>query len=466
MRVYLVLLVWFLPGSAQAAKPCYQGGKRFAGHWCKGATLHYCENGVVKVRARCVFGCYRLGAVRAYCQCPGGVVGGKYFCHQNKRHICLRSREAPGGFALRACRGSMGCQADGRCVSRTMTRAIDALATKALKKNGCTGLAVGVVRNARLIHLKGYGHRSSKKEVPITTSSVFPWASISKTVTAVAAMQMVENKHLELDKDIRTYVSYYPKRKGKRFITMRQLLSNTGGMAHYGDMDRIHKIWKGKRHSYPDQQGFLHRLAVDIFAGAPLLHPPGTRMVYSTFGFVLAGAAVSIIAQKKYKYTGYEAYVKRHIAQPAQMTKLRPSRHLSRFPIRDRVIGYKKDKGKVIEAPKVKYSWCLPGCGYISPIGDLARFAKALVKERFFKWKRTSQAMQRSHFSTRYGLGLFVFGSGNTRRVEHAGKAAGFRSLMRLYPQRKDAIVLMSNCDWFDRDALADTLARNVLKIR
>src|SRR5437763_1442263 len=68
--------------------------------------------------------------------------------------------------------------------------AVDAAARADVERQQCVGAAVGVVRDGKIAYLKGYGFADREAKEPITGKTLFRWASVSKPITAVAAMQL------------------------------------------------------------------------------------------------------------------------------------------------------------------------------------------------------------------------------------------------------------------------------------
>ena len=110
-----------------------------------------------------------------------------------------------------------------------------------MTKNQVPGAAVGVVKDGKLVYTKGFGVTELGSDPPVTPESVFFMASIAKSVTGMAIMQLVEEGKIDLDAPVTQYLPYFtladPTAKD---ITIRQLLSHTSGMADYGD-------WMGRR---------------------------------------------------------------------------------------------------------------------------------------------------------------------------------------------------------------------------
>src|SRR5262245_62020575 len=101
--------------------------------------------------------------------------------------------------------------------------ALDKVARAEIEKQGLVGTAVGVVVDGKVAYLRGYGlaDRETRRDIEPGKTS-FRWASCSKMVTAIAALQLADAGKLDLDADVRTYVPEFPDKGVK--ITARQLL--------------------------------------------------------------------------------------------------------------------------------------------------------------------------------------------------------------------------------------------------
>src|SRR5688572_9659046 len=114
-----------------------------------------------------------------------------------------------------------------------VTSAIDEAVRAQMEKQRIVGLAVGVVQDGKIALLRSYGFADRESKSPVTNETVFNWASNSKPLAAVLAMQLVERIALNLDADIRTHVPEFPE-KGS-VITTRHLLCHQSGMPHYSN---------------------------------------------------------------------------------------------------------------------------------------------------------------------------------------------------------------------------------------
>jgi len=163
------------------------------------------------------------------------------------------------------------------------------------------GLSIGFVKDDH-IWTKGFGYADLENKVPARAESSYRLASVTKTITAIAVLQLVEKGKIDLDAEVQTYVPYFPKKKWP--VTVRQLLGHIGGISHYKNYDveghiKVHKNTKQ---------------ALDIFKDFDLVAEPGTRFNYSSYGFNLLGAVIEV-ASGQY----YGDYLKKHIFGPLSM---------------------------------------------------------------------------------------------------------------------------------------------------
>ncbi|MDA7916183.1 beta-lactamase family protein [Verrucomicrobia bacterium] len=315
---------------------------------------------------------------------------------------------------------------------------IDRAAREEMAKQGIVGATVGIIRDNRIVYLQAYGLDDPEKSIPMDTDKLFRWASISKPLTALAAMQLWEMGDLDLDADVRLYVPEFPD-KGVE-ITMRQLLGHQGGIVHYSNGKVI-----GTKREYDSPHPFedvVH--ALDGFNESPLVNQPGAKYSYSTRGYILASAVVQKAGKER-----FADQVQRRIAEPQGMQSLQPDYQWKDIP--NRALGYRKTLGVIRRSSNTDVSWKLGGGGYISTVGDLARLAEGLLNgklvepktfELMSKPQKTSTGKQ-----TSYGLGFSMAGEGEDWSVSHSGSQEKVKTLLSIYPNRGTGIVIMCNSE-------------------
>lgn len=337
-------------------------------------------------------------------------------------------------------------------LSSDRARAVDQAVKDEMVRQNLVGAAVGIVENGHVAYLQGYGWQDREARIPASVHTMFRWASISKPVCAVAAMQLVEKGKLNLDADVRSYVPEFPD-KGK-VVTVRETLDHQSGLPFYSRTEVVPRV-----RSYDVPHPFMDVLtAVDTFALSPLLFDPGTQYHYTTYGYILASAIVQRAGKQP-----YAQQVKQRIADPFQMTTFQPDYQWKDIP--NRAVGYRRNHGVVVRSSNTDVSWKLGGGGYISTIGDLARFANGLLNGHLVK-PATEAAMWtpqplKNGKKTTYGLGFEVRTDAEGKRtVSHGGSQEKVRSMMWLRPDENRAVVVFSNCEYANVGALRSAVSK------
>jgi len=331
--------------------------------------------------------------------------------------------------------------------------ALDSVAVAQAEKQELIGLAWAVVRAGKPMHRGTFGFADREQARPVDRDTLFRWASISKPLTAIAAMQLVQAARLDLDRDVREYVPEFPAKPQP--INARQLLSHQGGIVHYTNGPVIRtEVEYETEHPFEDVI-----LALDTFKESPLVAEPGTAYAYTTRGYILLGAVV--------QRAGGEPYweqVQERIAKPLGMKSLRPDYPWTKTPERAR--GYRRLLGVIVPSTDTDVSWKLPGGGFTSNISDLARFAEGLMGEKLVKPETRKRMWTRQPLpegkTSSYGLGFFVGKARDQRLISHSGAQEATRTLMRLFPDSGTAVVLMSNCEYANLKPIAVAM-ENVL---
>ncbi len=328
------------------------------------------------------------------------------------------------------------------------------------------GLAVGIIQDGQIAYLKDYGLADREQRVPVTRQTMFRWASISKSITAVAAMQLWERGELDFEREARRYVPEFPD-KGAT-IRIRHLLCHQGGIVHYTNGKVIRT-----RRDYPVAHPFENVIyALDTFRESPLVNEPGEKYSYTTHGYILLSAVVERAGKQKFAHQ-----VRDRIAKPLKLGTLQPDYQWEEIP--HRAVGYRQRGGQVEVSTNTDVSWKLGGGGFISNIDDLAKFAAGLLNHRLVKpatrQKMWARQMTSGGEQTKYALG-FSFNhyrdgelhtwSANGTGIEivgHSGSQEKTKTWMALSPQKKLGVVVMSNSEYASPRRLAGRLLEVVM---
>lgn len=318
------------------------------------------------------------------------------------------------------------------------------------KNKDIPSISAGLLMNAKTTWTYTTGLADIENNVSATNKTVYRIASISKMMTAVAIMQLVEKGKINLDEDIRKYVSYYPQKKWK--FSVRQILTHTSGIRTYNGEEFDNKT---NFSSVKD--------AVMYIADDSLKFEPGTKYLYSTLSYNLLAAAIENVTGQS-----YFDYMKENIFKPAGMNTTYFDFYNQIIP--NRASGYTKNRFRKIEnAPLADLTIKFPGGGILSNIDDMLKFAKAIFNNTLIK-KSTLDSMlvpvKLSNGETKnYGLGISI-GVDNEKRkfFGHSGAGTGFVSQILFYPDEKIAAVHLMNLKDRNLDNLAQSLVMLVLR--
>ena len=144
---------------------------------------------------------------------------------------------------------------------------------------GTPGLALAVAVDGKIVYSEGFGFADLEERVPVWPTTKFRIGSISKPLTAVGLMELVQSGKMDLDAPIQKYVPSFPD-KGA-LITVRMVGGHLGGIRHYQGEEFVIQ-----RHYANVTEGLA------IFKNDPLVSPPGTKFNYSSYGFNLLSAAI------------------------------------------------------------------------------------------------------------------------------------------------------------------------------
>ena len=318
-----------------------------------------------------------------------------------------------------------------------------------LAKSKAPALSVAVVADNKLLWSKGYGLANVENQVSARSDTVYRLASITKSITAIAVMQLVEKGKIDLDAPIQKYCSAYPEKQWT--ITSRQLLVHYAGVRH----NKLEEVGSTKHYNNITD-------AVGAFAGDPLLQEPETKYFYSTPGYILLGCAIEGASG-----ASYLDYLKENIFKPAGMTRTGLDDVFTIVP--NRAAGYRTALSGVVQnAPLHDTSIKVPAGGLISTVEDMARFAIAVNSGQLVKMetleKMWTKPKTRDGKESNYAFGFLVGEENGQKKVFNDGSQAGTRTFLFMLPKEKFAVVLMTNLEKAWCEELAPKIVDVVLK--
>jgi len=318
------------------------------------------------------------------------------------------------------------------------------------------GLSVAVVNRDRLCFAAGYGHADLTGNTPSTADTDYLWFSMTKIVTATAALRLADDGRLDLDSPAADYLGGLRPR-GTEQPTVRQLLTHTAGLGNPLPLRWTHPADAQP----PDPHVLLARL---LNRRRAFTQPAGGVAKYSNVGYLAAGEIISDAARMP-----FTDYVRQAVLRPLGMENTgfryragaaRATGYVHTPKITDPLLRHLLPTGIVSErsGPFLALNpFYVDGPAYGGLVGDTldaARFMRMHLNDGELDGQRvltpeTTRGMRRLAYRGRpfdHGIGWFRKPTNDVGDwVEHFGAGAGFWNVMRLYPERGIGIVIMAN---------------------
>lgn len=304
---------------------------------------------------------------------------------------------------------------------------------KDLDKPSTPGAAVAVVKDGLVVFRRGYGCAQVEYNIPITPSTIFHVASVSKQFTAMAITMLEASGKLSVDEDIRKYLPGMPD-LGKK-ITVRHLLHHISGIRDQWEL----VILSGSRMDDVITQQYLLEV---IKKQKELNFPPGERYLYCNSGFTLMAEIVSKVSGKP-----FVDWVKENIFDPLGMS----SSHFHidhRMIVKNRAYSYAFDSKKGLRKSVLSYA-NVGATSLFTTVEDMANWMRNFAEKRVggeeVIKKMVSKGVLNNGKTIGYARGLNIGDYRGLKTISHSGADAGFRSYMVYFPEEKFGVVVLAN---------------------
>ncbi|MCA0374707.1 MAG: beta-lactamase family protein [Gemmatimonadetes bacterium] len=344
-----------------------------------------------------------------------------------------------------------------------LTRAmptVDSIMRAFAERARVPGIAYGVVVDGKLLHVAAAGLREVPSRAAVDTSTVFRIASMTKSFTALAILQLRDAGKLALDDPAEKYVPELRTLRTLRYatsdaprITVRHLLSHAAGFPEDNP-------WGDQQLARTDAE-----LSAMMRSGIPFSNTPGVAYEYSNYGFAILGRIVVNVSGMP-----YARYIREKVLLPLGMTST--TMEARDVPAARRAHGYRLQDGQWLEEPPLPDGSFGAMGGMLTSSADLARWVglmlsawpprdgaehpalrRASLREMQQVWRfaggnaaRNAQSGALSYTSGGYAYGLRV--SQNclfNHIVAHSGGLPGFGSQMRWLPEYGVGVVALGN---------------------
>lgn len=312
---------------------------------------------------------------------------------------------------------------------------------------GSPGAAVAVVKDGLVVYRKGFGCAQLEYGIPITPSTVFHVASVSKQFTAMAVTMLEAEGKLSADDDIRKYLPETADFGAP--VTIRHLLNHTSGLRDQWEL----AIMSGKRMDDVLTQDFL----LDrIRRQRELNFGPGGRFLYSNSGYTLLAEIVSRVSGRP-----FTDWTRDRIFAPLGMTSTRF--HLDHTEIvRDRAYSYDGDLKEGFRNAPLNYA-NVGATSLFTTVEDMANWIRNYEDRKVggqAVWEKMLAKGRLADGTTiDYARGLMHGAYRGLETIGHSGGDAGFASHVIYFPGQRFGVAVFSNLGSFDPGAMALRIA-------
>ena len=309
---------------------------------------------------------------------------------------------------------------------------IDSYITAAMKRNNIPGLAMAFTQGDGITYSKGYGTAGNGR--PVTADTPFYIGSQSKSFTALAIMQLVEQGKLELDAPVQTYLPWFRvgDLQASQKITIRHLLQHTSGLSESGYTE-----------NFP-QNTPLEVMVRDL-SRARLTAPVGSKMQYFNQGYDTLGLIIETVSGKS-----YGDFIRENIFVPLKMTNSFTD------PAEAEAVGLSQGFSQIFMLPiplkQSFYQFDLPAGYIMSSANDMARFLNAMGNGGELDGVRVLEPENvqliftpNTAIQSTYGFGWYIGQYNGETKITHGGDTERFHTSVLLLPQSKRSLVMLFN---------------------
>ena len=313
--------------------------------------------------------------------------------------------------------------------------AINRFISNQMERHRLPGLAVAITRGEEIVFVRGYGE--ARDGEPINGQTQFRIASLSKSFTALAVLQLVEAGKMELDAPVTRYLPEFVLSSSSvsERITVRQLLNHTSGLADTGFVSGLGG----------QQQTLVDRVA--SLRDARFVDPPGTAFHYFDPNYQVLARLVEVVSGQP-----FDAYLRQHVFRPLDMRDS-VSAPTSMLPPQSNQLAQGHVIGYAVPVALPELVGFLGGSGgVISTASDMAHYLVALRNQRRYLGGSVLSANGVSQMQTppagvasNYAMGWTVSNANGIQTIEHNGVLSTFYADAVLLPQSGYGFVLLYN---------------------
>ncbi len=299
-------------------------------------------------------------------------------------------------------------------------------------KPGEPGAALLIAEKGKVVYRKAFGMADLELNVPMKPEMVFEIGSMTKQMTAVAVLMLMEEGKLSLQDEITKYIPDYPVQGHK--ITIHHLLTHTSGIKSYTSMQEWQPLWRNDM--TPEEM-------IDLFKNQPMDFAPGEHYLYNNSAYFMLGYVI-----EKASGMSYGKFLKERIFKPLKMNNSYYGSHEQ--IIQGRASGYQK-KEDFVNAEYLSLTQPYAAGSVMSNVDDLLTWQMAVRDNKLVKNETIQLAFTDYRLNDgkpiHYGYGWGLNDINGSPTIEHSGGIFGYTTNGIWLPEEDVYVVMLTNRD-------------------
>jgi CubicO group peptidase (beta-lactamase class C family) len=299
-------------------------------------------------------------------------------------------------------------------------------------KPGEPGAALLIAEKGKVVYRKAFGMADLELNVPMKPEMVFEIGSMTKQMTAVAVLMLMEEGKLSLQDEITKYIPDYPVQGHK--ITIHHLLTHTSGIKSYTSMQEWQPLWRNDM--TPEEM-------IDLFKNQPMDFAPGEHYLYNNSAYFMLGYVI-----EKASGMSYGKFLKERIFEPLKMNNSYYGSHEQ--IIQGRASGYQK-KEDFVNAEYLSLTQPYAAGSVMSNVDDLLTWQMAVRDNKLVKNETIQLAFTDYRLNDgkpiHYGYGWGLNDINGSPTIEHSGGIFGYTTNGIWLPEEDVYVVMLTNRD-------------------
>ncbi len=326
----------------------------------------------------------------------------------------------------------------------TQRIAIDTIGRRSIEQQGTPSVEIAVLRDGAIVYQRGFGLRNIEDAVPPDAPTRYPIGSNTKQFTAASILMLQDAGKLRVDDPLAKYLPEIPH---ARRVTLRNLLTHTGGYAEFTEIGQFDEL--GARPATPAQ-------IVGSVVSRPLGFTPGTKRQYSNTGYILLQMVIERLSGMP-----YAEFVQRRIFTPLGMTSSFVRTYDDTKP--DVATEYSDFAlGPWEHAEHLDYTWFGGAGAIVTNAEDLAKWDAALDGGKLLSPHSLNEMMTAVKIDENfpdYGFGIMNTRLPNGHRmISHGGNTFGAATQDARFPDDHLVIIVLANSGTYDYNAAVSAI--------